>query len=87
MKAPSGDIMNSLTKSVLTLASYDNNVSDLSIDNVLRQCLMLISVFPMLSVYGYHAYNHYECGDSLYIHRPDENLSTAENILLMLKLD
>ena len=59
MKAPSNDIMNSLTKSVLTLASYDDNVSDLSLDNVLRQSLMLISVFPMLSVYGYHAYNHY----------------------------
>ncbi len=87
MKAPSGDIMNSLTKSVLTLASYDNNVSDLSIDNVLRQCLMLISVFPMLSVYGYHAYNHYECDDSLYIHRPDNKLSFAENILRLLRPD
>ncbi len=87
MKAPSGDIMNSLTKSVLTLASYDNNVSDLSIDNVLRQCLMLISVFPMMAVYGYHAYNHYERDDSLYIHRPDSNLSFAENILRMLRPD
>ncbi len=87
MKAPSGDIMNSLTKSVLTLASYDANVSDLSIDNVLRQCLVLISVFPMLSVYGYHAYNHYECGDSFYIHRPEANLSVAENILRLLRPD
>lgn len=85
MKAPSRDIMNSLTKSVLTLASYDDNVSDLSLDNVLRQSLMLISVFPMLSVYGYHAYNHYECDDSLYIHRPDPKLSTAENLLRMLR--
>ena len=87
MKAPSGDIMNSLTKSVLTLASYDNNVSDLSLSNVLRQCLMLISVFPMLSVYGYQAYNHYECNESLYIHRPDNKLSFAENILRMLRPD
>ena len=87
MKAPSHDIMNSLTKSVLTLASYDDNVSDLSLDNVLRQSLMLISVFPMLSVYGYHAYNHYECDDSLYIHRPDPTLSTAENLLRMLRPD
>lgn len=87
MKAPSGDIMNSLTKSVLTLASYDNNVSDLSIDNVLRQCLMLISVFPMLTVYGYQAYNHYERDDSLYIHRPDNRLSFAENILRLLRPD
>ncbi len=87
MKAPSGDIMNSLTKSVLTLASYDNNVSELSIDNVLRQCLMLISVFPMLSVYGYQAYNHYERDDSLYIHRPDNKLSFAENILRLLRPD
>ena len=87
MKAPSGDIMNSLTKSILTLASYDNNVSDLSIDNVMRQCLMLISVLPMLAVYGYHAYNHYERDDSLYIHRPDNSLSFAESILRLLRPD
>lgn len=87
MKASSKDIMNSLTKSVLALASYDKQVSDLSIENVLRQCMTLISVFPMLSVYGYHAYNHYECDDSFYIHRPDPNLSTAENLLRMLRPD
>ena len=87
MKAPSKDIMNSITKSVLTLASYDDNLADPSISNVLRQCLQLIAILPMLSVYGYHAYNHYECGDGFYIHRPDENLSTAENILLMLRPD
>ena len=87
MKAPSKDIMNSVTKSVLTLASYDENMTDPSISNVLRQCLQLIGILPMLSVYGYHAYNHYECGESFYIHRPDENLSTAENILLMLRPD
>ena len=87
MKAPSKDMMNSLSKSILTLASYDDKVSDLSISNVLRQCLMLISEFPMLAVYGYHAYNHYENDDSMYIHRPDPNLSTAENLLRMLRPD
>ena len=87
MKAPSKDIMNSLSRSVLTLASYDDNAADLSIENVLRQCLMLISVFPMMAVYGYHAYNHYLQDDSLYIHRPDPNLSAAENILRMLRPD
>ena len=87
MKAPSRDIMNSMTKSVLTLAAYDKNVSDQSIENVLRQSLNLISTFPMLAVYGYHAYNHYEKDESMYIHRPDENLSTAENILRMLRPD
>lgn len=87
MKATSKDIMNSLTKSVLTLASYDKQASDLSIPNVLRQCMQLISVFPMLSVYGYQAYNHYERDESLYIHRPDANLSTAENILRLLRPD
>ena len=87
MKASSGDIMNSLTKSVLTLASYDDRIMDMSLDNVLRQSLMLISVFPMLSVYGYHAYNHYECDESLYIHRPDPRLSTAENLLRLLRPD
>ncbi len=87
MKAPSKDIMNSLTKSVLTLSSYDDKVTDNSLENVLRQSIMLISVFPMLAVYGYHAYNHYECDDSFYIHRPDDSLSAAENILRMLRPD
>ena len=87
MKAPSKDMMNSISKSVLTLASYDDNASDISISNVLGQCLMLISVFPMLAVYGYHAYNHYERDDSFYIHRPDENLSMAENFLRLLRPD
>ena len=87
MKAPSKDIMNSMTRSVLTLSSYDPNVSDLSIENVLKQCMMLISVFPMLAVYGYHAYNHYEKDDSMYIHRPKPELTTAENILRMLRPD
>lgn len=87
MKAPSKDIMNTLTRSILTLASYDENAADTSIENVLRQCLMLISEIPMLAVYGYHAYNHYERDDSMYIHRPDPSLSTAENILRMLRPD
>jgi citrate synthase len=87
MKAPTGDIMNSLTRSVLTLASYDKNASDTSIENVLHQCVGLISVFPMLSVYAYHAYNHYANDESMYIHRPQKNLSTAENLLMMLRPD
>lgn len=87
MKAPTKDMMNTLARSVLTLSSYDDAASDLSLPNVLRQCLMLISVFPLLSVYSYHAYNHYECGGSMYIHFPDERLSTAENILRMLRPD
>ncbi|MCI9566129.1 MAG: citrate/2-methylcitrate synthase [Eubacterium sp.] len=85
MKAPSSDIMNSLTKSVLTLASYDKNVSDTSIENVIRQCIQLIALFPMLSVYGYQAYNHYKKNGSLYIHRPKSDLSTSENLLRMLR--
>ncbi len=87
MKAPSSDIMNSLTRSVLTLASYDKNCNDTSIENVLRQCLSLISVFPMLAVYGYHAYNHYQNDESMYIHRPSKKLSAAENLLMMLRPD
>ena len=87
MKAPTRDMMNSLSRSVLTLASYDNNADDISLPNVLRQCLMLISVFPMLAVYSYHAYNHYECGGSMYIHYPSDSLSTASNFLRMLRPD
>ncbi|MDE6233643.1 MAG: citrate/2-methylcitrate synthase [Lachnospiraceae bacterium] len=87
MKAPSKDIMNSMTRSILTLASYDDYTNLNDIDNCIKQCIQLISTFPMLAVYGYHAYNHYENDDSMYIHRPDPSLSTAENLLLMLRPD
>ena len=85
MKAPSNDMMNTLARSVLTLYAYDKNPDDTSLPNVLRQCIMLISVFPMLAVYGYQAYNHYIRDKSLYIHKPKPELSTAENILRMLR--
>lgn len=87
MKAPSSDIMNSMTRSILTLASYDSKANDTSVSNSLRQCIALISEFPILAVYAYHAYNYYEKNESMIIHRPDPNLSTAENILLMLRPD
>ena len=87
MKGPSDDMMNSLARSVLTLHSYDENPNDISLPNVLRQCLKLIAVFPMLSVYGYQAYNFYIEKQSLFIHQPDPNLSIAENILHLLRPD
>lgn len=87
MKASSVDIMNSMTRSILTLASYDKNVKDNSLSNSLRQCIQLISEFPLLAVYAYHAYNHYTNNSSMIIHKPDQNLSTAENILMMLRPD
>ena len=85
MKAPSKDMMNTLARSVLTLYSYDDMADDITIENVLRQCLQLIARFPLLSVYGYQAYHHYYQGKSLVIHPPKEGLSTAENILRMLR--
>ncbi len=87
MKAPSEDIMNSMTRSILTLASYDNSIRDGSLGNVLRQCIQLIAVFPLLAIYGYNAYNHYEKRESMIIHYPRPELSTAENILLLLRPD
>jgi len=87
MKAPSKDMMNTLARSVLTLYSYDDRADDTSLPNVLRQCLQLISLFPLLSIYGYQAYSHYHDGNSLYIHQPDTELSTAENILRILRPD
>ena len=87
MKAPTNDMMNTLARSVLTLYAYDNNANDIAIPNVLRQSLQLIANFPLLSVYGYQAYNHYILGQSLVIHPPKSNLSTAENILYMLRPD
>ena len=87
MKAPNQDIMNSLARSVLTLYSYDKNANDTSIPNVLRQCLNLIADFPLLSVYSYRAYRHYIKGKGLVIHNSDPKLSTAENILRLLRSD
>lgn len=87
MKASSEDIMNSMTRSILTLASYDEQAKDTSVSNSLRQCIQLISEFPMLAVYGYNAYNHYEKDQSMFIHHPDPSLSTAENLLLLLRPD
>ncbi|MEA4987385.1 MAG: citrate/2-methylcitrate synthase [Anaerovorax sp.] len=87
MKAPSSDMMNTLARSVLTLYAYDTKANDISIPNVLRQCLLMISLFPLLSVYGYQAYKHYFDGDSLFIHTPKPELSTAENILHLLRAD
>lgn len=87
MKAPTADIMNSMTRSVLTLSSYDDTTDILTTANVLRQCMQLISIMPRLAVYGYHAYNHYLNDESMYIHNPLSELSTAENFLRMLRPD
>ena len=88
MKAPSNDMMNSLARSVLTLYSYDEKANDTSIRNVLNQCLQLIALFPLLSVYGYQAYDYYlKDNHSFFIHEPKDELSTAENILHMLRID
>ncbi len=88
MKAPSNDMMNTLARSVLTLYSYDTRANDTSVPNVLRQCLQLIALFPLLSVYGYQAYDYYlNDGTSFFIHEPRPELSTAENLLHMLRID
>ena len=87
MKAPSKDMMNTLARSVLTMYSYDELADDTSVSNVLRQSLQLIAVFPLLSVYGYQAYNRYQKGHSLFIHTPPAELSTAEAILYILRPD
>ena len=87
MKAPSKDMMNTLARSVLTLYAFDDNPDDTSIPNVMRQSIQLIARFPLLAVYGYQASNYYYGGQSLYIHQPSAELSTAENILTLLRPD
>jgi len=87
MKAPSRDMMNALARSVLTLYAYDDRADDTSLPNVLRQCLQLTALVPVISVYGYQAYRHYHDGQSLFIHVPKPELSTAENILHLLRAD
>lgn len=87
LKAPSANIMNGMQRSILTLYSYDENPDDTSVTNVLRQSLQLIGVMPLIAVYSYHAYQHYNNDRSLIIRYPSEDLSTAENILSMLRDD
>ena len=87
LKATSKDIMNLLSRSVLALYAYDERPDDISVENVLRQCLQLISVFPLLSVYSYQSYKHYHQQKSLFIHLPKPGYSTAENIFHLLRED
>ena len=87
LKAPSADMMNTLARCVLTMASYDERPDDISLPNVIRQCIDMIAIFPLIAVYGYQAYNYYLDGKSLYIHTPRPELSTAENILTLLRPD
>lgn len=87
MKAPTDDIMNTMTRSILTLASYDKDLKNASLENNISQCLQLISQFPTLAVYAYNAYNYYQNLESMYIHYPESDLSPAENILTMLRPD
>ena len=86
LKSPSSDMMNSLAKCVLSIASYDDKTDDISLPNVVRQCIQLIATFPLYAVYSYQAYTYKE-GNSLYIHAPREDMSTAENILSLLRAD
>ena len=86
LKSPTQDMMNSLAKCVLSIASYDDKTDDISLPNVVRQCMQLIATFPLYAVYGYQAY-HYKEGNSLFIHAPRPELSTAENILTLLRAD
>lgn len=88
MKAPSRDIMNSMSRSVLTLYSYDNNADSTAIPNVLRQCLQMIALFPQLALYGYQSYDYYiNDNTTFFINHPISELSTAENMLHMLRKD
>ena len=87
LKAPGKDIMNILSRCVLALYAYDENPNDISIPNVLRQCLQLIAQFPLIAVYAYHSYQHYHLGNSLFIHYPQKELNTAENLLYILRED
>ncbi len=87
MKAPTNDMMIALSRSVLTLYSYDSNPDDISIPNVLRQCLQLIAEFPLLAVYGYNVYKHYYNSESLLIRKPNPEYSIAENLLYILRED
>ncbi len=87
MDMPSRDVMNTITRSLLALSAYDERAVDTSVENVIRQCIQLIARMPLLAAYSYNGYNHYVNYDSMYIHRPNKDFSTAENLLRMLRPD
>ena len=87
MDMPSRDVMNTITRSLLALSAYDERAVDTSVENVIRQCIQLIARMPLLAAYSYNGYNHYINYDSMYIHRPSRDFSTAENLLRMLRPD
>lgn len=87
MKAPTDNMMNTLAKSVLALYSYDDKANNISVPNVLRQSIELITLFPVLAVYAYHAYRYARLGGDLFIRSPKPDMSIAENILYMLRED
>ena len=86
MKAPPQDLMNTMQRAILTLYCYDDKANDTGLENVLRQSLQLLSNMPVLAIYAYQAWRYYT-GESLFIHVPQPELSTAENFLRMLRED
>ena len=87
MRAPSPDIMNKLARSVLALYSYDENPDDNSVENVLRQSLMIIARMPMIMTAAYQVKKRYYDNESFFLHSPIPGQSMAENILSMLRFD
>ena len=87
LKAPNKDVMNAMAQSILALNAYDKRSDDIDIPNVLRQSISLIATLPMIAAYSYLAYRHYMQRRGLYLHNPKPELSTAENILRMLRQD
>ncbi len=87
MGTPGKDMMNMISRGILTLYTYDEEADNTSLDNVMLQCLRLIAQFPSLVVYSYQAYSFHYKNESLVIHPPLPELSMAENILHMLRSD
>lgn len=87
LKAPSSNIMNKMARSVLAMYSYDDNPDETTVDNILRQSIELIARLPVMAAVGYQAKRHYHDGESMYLHVPQKHLSTAENLLYMLRPD
>ncbi len=87
LKAPSPNIMNKMARSVLAMYSYDENPDETTVENIIRQSMELIARLPVMAAVGYQAKRHYRDGESMYLHVPQKELSTAENLLYMLRPD
>lgn len=87
MKPPTRDLMNAMSRAVLQLYAFDDEVENRSSEHEVDTAIMLLSRLPRIMVLSYHVMRDKFFGDSMFIHHYIPGQSTAETILSMLRPD